>query len=107
MATEAEVPIDLVRDVDLLCLDAGNTVIFLDHQRLADIVREATGFVVSAADLVRAEGNAKRLAETGALRDATWKFRERPGAIAWGKMVGTIATEGGLDPEKIAALLDA
>ncbi len=101
-----EVPLDLVRDVDLLCLDAGNTVIFLDHDRLASIVTEATGFSVTAQALVEAEGRAKRLAETGALRDATWRYRDRPGAIGWGRMVATIATEGGLDPEKIPALLD-
>jgi len=100
------VPIDLVRDVDLLCLDAGNTVIFLDHDRLASIVSEATGHSVTAKALIEAEGRAKRLAETGALRDSEWKFRSRPGAVGWGKMVGTIATEGGLDPEKIPALLD-
>jgi FMN phosphatase YigB (HAD superfamily) len=108
MASPAEdVPASLVRDVDLLCLDAGNTVIFLDHERLAGIVREVTGFVVSPADLIQAEGRAKALAETGGLRDATWKFRERPGAANWGKMVATIVSEGGLDPEKLPALLEA
>ena len=41
MTEAAAVPNELVRDVDLLCLDAGNTVIFLDHERLAVLAREA------------------------------------------------------------------
>ncbi|MDB5213716.1 MAG: 2-haloalkanoic acid dehalogenase, partial [Myxococcaceae bacterium] len=68
---------DLVRDVDLLCLDAGNTVIFLDHERLAALVRDA-GHEVLAEELVRTEGEAKALAETGGLIDVPWKYRDRP-----------------------------
>src|SRR5262249_24584105 len=44
-----------VRDADLLCLDAGNTVVLLDHARLARIV-EGHGFATTAEALVRAEG---------------------------------------------------
>ena len=97
---------DLVRDVELLCLDAGNTVIFLDHARLADLVR-ATGHEVLAEVLVRTEGEAKTLAETGDLLDVPWKYRDRPGAVGWGRMVGTIALRGGLEASKVPALLDA
>jgi putative hydrolase of the HAD superfamily len=97
---------DLVADVSLLCLDAGNTVIFLDHARLADLLREATGVSVAPEVLVRTEGEAKRLAESGGLHDCAWSFREHPGAIAWGKMVGTIALRAGVEPEKIPAALD-
>src|SRR5687767_12729814 len=96
----------LVRDVDLLCLDAGNTVIFLDHARLADLVRKI-GHDVTAEILVRTEGEAKRLAETSGLVDVPWTYRDRPGAIGWGKMVGTIATQAGLDHGRVPALLDA
>lgn len=96
----------LVRDVDLLCLDAGNTVIFLDHARLADLVR-AAGHDVTAEALVRTEGEAKRLAETGGLIDVAWSYRDRPGAIGWGKMVGTIASRAGLCEARVPALLDA
>ena len=95
-----------VTDVDLLCLDAGNTVIFLDHARLAELVR---GFGVDASveALIRAEGEAKRLAETGGLVDPTWTFRDRPGAAAWGRMVATTAARAGVAREKLGALLDA
>ena len=96
----------LVRDVDLLCLDAGNTVIFLDHQRLAALVWDA-GHDVLAEELVRTEGEAKALAETGGLLDVPWKHRDRPGAVGWGKMVGTIALRAGLDASKVPELLDA
>lgn len=97
---------DLARDVDLLCLDAGNTVIFLDHERLAALVREA-GADVDAARLVATEGEAKRLAETGDLVDLPWAFRDRPGAIGWGRMVGTIAERAGLPRERVPALLES
>lgn len=98
---------DLVRDVDLLCLDAGNTVIFLDHQRLADILREACAFVVDASILVRTEGEAKRLAESGALVDTAWAYKEKPGAPGWGKMVGTIVHRAGLPLARVPELLAA
>lgn len=105
-----EVSSDLVAGVDLLCLDAGNTVIFLDHARLAEIVRGEQGGVghdVTAEQLVRSEGEAKALAEIGGLVDVAWSYRERPGAVGWGRMVGTIAKLAGLDAAKVPALLDA
>lgn len=105
MSDPIDVADDLVRGVDLLCLDAGNTVIFLDHARLATIVGEV-GFSVSAAELVHAEGQAKALAETGGLVDVAWRYRDRPGALGWGRMVGTIAKLGGLDETRVPVLLD-
>jgi putative hydrolase of the HAD superfamily len=103
---DAGVASALVRDVDLLCLDAGNTVIFLDHARLAALVRQL-GLDVEAADLVRTEGEAKVLAETGGLLDVPWHDRDRPGAVGWGRMVGTIAHRAGLPAAKVPALLEA
>ena len=109
-----DVPDDLVRDVDLLCLDAGNTVIFLDHARLARLMAfvsftnlSSAGYEALAVELVRAEGEAKALAETGGLLDVPWKFRERPGAVAWGKMVGTMVKLAGLEERDVPSLLDA
>lgn len=98
---------DLVAGVELLCLDAGNTVIFLDHERLAAHVSAAGGRAFEPGVLVRTEGEAKRLAESNELYDCDWSFRSRPGAISWGKMVGTIALRAGLEPERVPALLDA
>jgi HAD superfamily hydrolase (TIGR01509 family) len=97
---------DLVVGVDLLCLDAGNTVIFLDHPRLANLIAEATGSVIAPEELLRTEGEAKRLAESGGLHDVPWTYRERPGAVNWGKMVGTIALRAGIPPGSIARVLD-
>jgi HAD superfamily hydrolase (TIGR01509 family) len=97
---------ELVANVDLLCLDAGNTVIFLDHDRLADILREAIGFDVPARVLVDAEGEAKRRAETGDLFDVAWTHRARPGAGSWGRNIGTLALAAGLPAERVGALLD-
>ncbi len=95
----------LTEDVDLLCLDAGNTVIFLDHARLAALASEL-GHDLSAEALVRAEGEAKRLAETGELADVEWAFRHKPGAVAWGKMVATIVVRAGFPLARASALLD-
>ena len=106
MSEAPSVPSDLVRDVDLLCLDAGNTVIFLDHGRLAELVCDM-GHSLLADTLVRTEGEAKALAETGALLDVAWTHRDRPGAIAWGKMVGTMCLRAGLAETSVPALLDA
>ena len=106
MSAAEDVPSALVRDVDLLCLDAGNTVIFLDHERLAQLVT-AAGHEVLASDLVRREGEAKALAETGGLLDVPWSLRERPGAIAWGRMVGTMANLAGLPVARVPDLLAA
>lgn len=98
---------DLVSNVDLLCLDAGNTVIFLDHERLADILREACSFIVDASTLVRTEGEAKRLAESGALVDMGWAYEAKAGARGWGKMVGTIVHRAGLPLAQVPELLRA
>jgi HAD superfamily hydrolase (TIGR01509 family) len=97
---------DLVAGVDLLCLDAGNTVIFLDHPRLANLIAEATGSVIAPETLVRTEGEAKGLAESGELHDGPWTYRERPGAANWGKMVGTIALRAGIPAASIGRVLD-
>ncbi|MDF2693657.1 MAG: 2-haloalkanoic acid dehalogenase, partial [Labilithrix sp.] len=80
MGSATHVAPALVTGVDLLCLDAGNTVIFLDHARLAALVSETAGRSFDPDVLVRTEGEAKRLAESNALHDCTWSFRDRPGA---------------------------
>lgn len=102
----SDVPPELVEGVELLCLDAGNTVIFLDHARLADLLREATGARVAPEALVRAEGAAKRLAESGGLHDCEWSARGRPGAPSWGRMVGTIALCAGVEAASVPRVLD-
>lgn len=102
----AAVASDLVAGVELLCLDAGNTVIFLDHARLARFVSDAAGRTVAAEVLVRTEGEAKRLAEAGELYDCAWSFRSEAGASGWGRMVGTIALRAGLDAERIPLFLE-
>lgn len=55
----------LIHDVQLLCLDAGNTVVFLDHQEVARLL--ATEQIHTTADALRvAEGKAKQRLEPGA-----------------------------------------
>ncbi len=87
--------------VDLLSLDAGNTVIFLDHARLESI----SG--VSAAKLIHAEGVAKRaLSGDGELVDVAWSHRDAPGARSWGKMMATMFARAGVADSDLPALLD-
>ncbi len=104
--TAAGIPADLVAGVGLLCLDAGNTIIFLDHTRLAALATEAAGRSFDPATLVRTEGEAKRLAETGEMFDCAWSFRHLPGAVAWGKMVGTTLLRAGLDASEVPGALE-
>lgn len=91
----------LTIDTDLLCLDAGNTVIFLDHERLGAMVG------VEPSALVRTEGEAKRLAESGELLDLEWSAKSAPGAGNWGRMVGTIVHRAGVPERDVPTLLDA
>jgi putative hydrolase of the HAD superfamily len=90
----------LVRGVELLCLDAGNTVIFLDHARLARVLGDK-GFVVDAATLIRVEGEAKLLQEQHGLLDLEWTGRHLPGAAGWGRTVGTIVHRAGASPRDV------
>jgi putative hydrolase of the HAD superfamily len=96
----------LVRGVRLLSLDAGNTVIFLDHARLARLAGEC-GFDVTEETLVRAEGAAKHAHAKGALVDVAWSERAAPGAAGWGMMTGTILSVAGLARAALPAILDA
>ncbi len=96
----------LVRDVDLLCLDAGNTVIFLDHARLSASCAPL-GFRVDAQALVRAEGETKIALERGEELTAGWSQAHDAAAVGWGKTVGTMLVRAGLSSGRVPELLDA
>lgn len=102
----AEIPASLVSGVELLSLDAGNTVIFLDHERLARSSRTAR-FSPSVGDIDRGERLQKRRAETGDLVEPVWSHSLQPGARQWGRTVGTILEGAGLAPSDAGDLLDA
>ncbi len=94
----------LTDGVDLLSLDAGNTVIFLDHARIASFLA-SHGHRVDAEVLIRTEGIAKRLQETGELLDLPWPERAAPGARGWGAMLGTTLARAGVDEDRVLDLL--
>lgn len=99
----------LVENVDVLCLDAGNTIIFLDHPRIARFLA-ARGVDATADALVRAEGLAKRGLEGAgdSLVRVRWSHDGAPGALGWGVVLGTtIARGAGVPEERVPALLDA
>lgn len=98
----------LVKGVELLLLDAGNTVIFLDHIRIARFVN-ALGFSVDAETLVRTEGEAKTFLESptaGDLVEVEWASRARPGARGWGQVIGTSLHRAGVPRDRLAELLE-
>jgi putative hydrolase of the HAD superfamily len=96
----------LVRGVELLCLDAGNTVVFLDHARVAASCAPL-GFRTDAQRLARAEGETKLALERGEELSVTWSQSHRPAARGWGKTVGTMLARAGLATERVPDLLDA
>jgi HAD superfamily hydrolase (TIGR01509 family) len=107
--TDAEVKaIDptLVDGVDLLSLDAGNTVVFLDHARLAHACTRQ-GFFTTADALIDAEGHAKRAHERGELIDFSWEKGTVPAARGWASTVGTMLAAAGLAREDVPRALDA
>jgi HAD superfamily hydrolase (TIGR01509 family) len=96
----------LVHDVDLLCLDAGNTLVFLDHARLAALCGRL-GFATTSDAIERAEGRAKIEQEQGRALEVDWAHAGEPGARAWGLYVGTILRGVGVLVEDVSPLLDA
>jgi putative hydrolase of the HAD superfamily len=98
------VPESLVAGVELFSLDAGNTVIFLDHSRIAGIL-EAEGFRSTVADLVRIEGEAKRELEDGRGVRVRWENDHLPGAPSWGRMIGTMIARAGVPEARVPELL--
>jgi putative hydrolase of the HAD superfamily len=95
----------LVRGVRLLSLDAGNTVIFLDHARLAALAARQ-GFTTDAATLVRTEGAAKRRHARGDMVQVSWASELEPGARGWGAMVATTVAEAGFPAAKLKPFLE-
>jgi HAD superfamily hydrolase (TIGR01509 family) len=96
---------ELVRGVELLCLDAGNTVIFLDHARMAAAC-EPLGFRTDAQSLARAEGETKLAQERGEELSVAWSQSHREAARGWGKTVGTILARAGLAESRVPQMLE-
>jgi putative hydrolase of the HAD superfamily len=100
------VQLPLVCDVDLLCLDAGNTIIFFDHARVARLAGRE-GFATSTRAIERAEGLAKKAHEEGTLLDFAWNGDAAPGARGWGRTLGTILVIAGAPRDRMPAMLEA
>ena len=105
-AEPAAVDPDLFRGIDLLCLDAGNTVVFLDHARLSRICRVA-GFETTTDALIHAEGEAKHAQERGALLEFEWSEFAAPSARAWGAFVATMMVSAGVPRVGVRAGVEA
>lgn len=88
---------DLVREVDLLCLDAGNTVIFLDHAVVAEILK-TQGFDIEVTALVDAEGFAKRAIGTSDAAPTVAGFS--PAHQLWAVVVRTMIERAGVPREQ-------
>lgn len=94
----------IVAGVRVLCLDAGNTVIFLDHGRIARLLGQE-GLDVSAATLIRCEGEAKCLLEDGLGERPEWEYQREVGAVGWGRTIATILAQAKVDQARIPELL--
>ena len=96
-----------VAGVRLLSLDAGNTVIFMDHARIARIVAEegGAGIAVSRETLIRCEGEGKRLLDDGYGERPRWDFEDLPGARGWGRYIGSMLAQAGIERPRIPELL--
>ncbi len=103
---ESVPPASLLRDVGLLCLDAGNTVVFLDHTRVARLCA-GLGIAVDAAALVRTEGEAKVALEEQRMLTPTWSMGEVASARGWGRYLGTMLHLAGVPLEGVGPALDA
>ena len=98
---------ELYQDVHLLSLDAGNTVIFLDHARLETIAR-GLGHDVRAAKLIETEGKAKRaLGGDGPALEIEWAHAKAPGARGWGIVMATLFEAAGVTKGDLPKLLEA
>jgi FMN phosphatase YigB (HAD superfamily) len=95
----------LFSSIELVCLDAGNTVIYLDHARLAHLASTAAvaeGVLLTKEGLIAAEGRAKVRAEQGRLVQASVRGHAQKVVTSWASMVATILAEGGM-PEAQAS----
>jgi HAD superfamily hydrolase (TIGR01509 family) len=95
----------LVDDVDLLCLDAGNTVIFLDYARVARAL-EGAGFSTTAEALNVAEGATKVALDRGELEHFDWSESRLPSPRSWGRYVGTMVRRAGVEARRVPGVLD-
>lgn len=84
-------------ELDLVLLDAGNTVVFLDHDAVADIVT-SHGHPVDARVLRQVEGVAKRRYETLLQQGVSHED-------GWGLYLRALLEEGGLDASAAHALV--
>jgi HAD superfamily hydrolase (TIGR01509 family) len=94
------VPADLICDVSVLSLDAGNTVVFLDHDALANAAAEA-GFVLDRGALPAAEGAAKRALDAGAALPSPLPDPAIP--PTWSTFMAAIVQLASLDPAAVPA----
>jgi HAD superfamily hydrolase (TIGR01549 family) len=100
--------LNIYERVDLLSLDAGNTVIFLDHERLSKLARES-GINVRADELIVCEGWAKRALSFESKErvvEVEWKDRSAPGARGWGVMMATIFARAGVQIPTLPSLIE-
>ncbi len=86
------------RVYDTLLLDAGNTLVFLSHEAVADVVT-SQGAIVDARVLEREEGVAKRRYE--ALMAAGVSHQD-----GWGLYLRTLLEAAGLAPEQASEMVE-
>jgi HAD superfamily hydrolase (TIGR01509 family) len=97
--TRSPIPPGLIANVRLLSLDAGNTIVFLDHEAMADAAA-AAGFALDRGRLPAAEGAAKRALGDGSALPAALPDPDIP--PTWSTFVAAIMLAAGLGPDRVA-----
>jgi putative hydrolase of the HAD superfamily len=97
MRAAANAPRGLPPPPEVLFLDAGNTVVFLDHQAVSDVLAEE-GETVSAERLRHSEGPAKR--RYAALLDGGGSHED-----GWHQLMSALLSEAGLPDPRLGPLV--
>jgi HAD superfamily hydrolase (TIGR01509 family) len=95
MVPAASVSPALIANVRLLSLDAGNTIVFLDHDAMADAAA-AAGFTLDRSRLPAAEGAAKCALSDGSVLPRPLPDLDIP--PTWSIFVAAITQRAGLAP---------
>lgn len=94
----------LIDGVEVLSLDAGNVIVFMDHERLSRILKRA-GLVHSPESLRLAEREARVLQEAGKMTRIRWPHENESGARSWGAMLATIMERAGAPTDLLVEIL--
>jgi len=90
----------IFENVDLLSLDAGGVIVFLDHARVASAIDR------SAEEVANAERTTKIALEKDAALDVPWSLAREKKWRGWGRVMATILAHARVKEAEIPAFLE-